>query len=363
MLDPRRIAARYVRGYFVPDLVSVVPWVAQVALISMNAGETQERWLDALRLLRLARLNSLGTLGLEVWLVRKTGRPTVVFGARILLWFCFIVNLVACALIASAELYSGFCESWVQLIPDTLTLYYPGLDVSSASPRVPPPPAAVVPPPPPFLSPGSFLSGGAGGPSAVGAAAAPPPAPSPEPIVLEFEPSRAPPSMAASAAAAGDGGTTGGPPPPQAKAARRTAPPVARDTTDAVRGAFANGDVGRINVASRVRPSEECSVPTPLDIWIASVYFASAIITSTGFGDLHATNRLEMIIATLASFVVRFAQEPPCHRLQRACRRAEASSWSQGERRAESVPHNHHFRVRPPSRRGAFSSPPSQARW
>lgn len=167
----------------------------------------------------------------SVWLVRKTGRPIIVFGARILMYFTFIVNLVACALITSAELYSGYCESWVQFVPDSMTKYYP--------------------------PPGEALSRH-GSPDASGSAARPAPA-----------------------------------------AASVT------QSAHAVRSAFAGGDVGPLNVASRVRPSEQCTVPAPVDIYIAAIYYASAIITSTGFGDLHATNRVEMIIVTISSFVVR----------------------------------------------------------
>lgn len=157
----------------------------------------------------------------------------------------FIVNLIACALITSAELYSGYCESWVQFVPDSMTHSYPAPgDHSPLFGRTPSP-------------------SGVGGGAAAGAAA---------------------PQRSASSSSVGE-------------------------SARAVRGAFASGDTGALSVTSRVRPSEQCTVPGPSDTYIAAIYFAAAIITSTGFGDLHATNRVEMIIVTISSFVVRVVSE------------------------------------------------------
>ena len=73
--------------------------------------------MRAFRLLRVVRLWKLflsrrAMLGAEIFMVHQTGTPLIVFGATVVYWFAFLVNLMACSFIFAATSES-FCDSWV----------------------------------------------------------------------------------------------------------------------------------------------------------------------------------------------------------------------------------------------------------
>jgi hypothetical protein len=148
VLDARTIAAEYVRRYFLVDLLAAVPFFAQLAfygiVLATGAPPATHSLLvtamRAFRLLRVVRLWKLfisrrALLGMEIFVVHQTGTPLIIFGATVVYWFGFLVNLMACVFIfvATAE---TFCDSWVTQLavpPDASSAVGASLDACGAS--------------------------------------------------------------------------------------------------------------------------------------------------------------------------------------------------------------------------------------
>jgi voltage-gated potassium channel Kch len=125
VLDARTIASEYVRRYFLVDLLAAVPFLGQLAyygfiLVTGAPPATHSLLVTvmrAFRLLRVVRLWKLflsrrAMLGMEIFVVHQTGTPLIVFGATVVYWFAFLVNLMACVFIFTATAET-FCDSWV----------------------------------------------------------------------------------------------------------------------------------------------------------------------------------------------------------------------------------------------------------
>ena len=125
VLDARTIASEYVRRYFFVDLLAAVPFFAQLAyygwvLATGAPPATSSLLVSAMRVFRLLRVVRLwklfisrrAMLGMEIFVVHQTGTPLIVFGATVVYWFAFLVNLMACVFIFTATAET-FCDSWV----------------------------------------------------------------------------------------------------------------------------------------------------------------------------------------------------------------------------------------------------------